>query len=536
MMVQDVSCSISRGRACAAVALLALLGAAPAGAQPQRFEATPSGDVHYERGARALRQGDVATAIEYLARAAEASPGDASVLATYAQALIAAGREDEAAAILDRVAGGQSRVGDDLALGVVRYQLRQYDAAAEHLRRAVAQDPGNAAAHLYLASALLERGAHDEAEAHLGEARRLDPDLGADVEFRLGRIELARGNRSAAQAHFEEVQRLAPGTSLARAAQQMIGRRGERSWSFYATFGGAYDSNVNLAGVDEVLSTDREDDWRAFTEVGADWEVYDSDRLTWKVGGTAYINRHEDERDFDLLTGRAWTVAALNLTEQLTLDGRYTYEQIWTNFRNFRRTHAGEPSLRWRPRDDLQTRLFFRYEDRSFERETNAFPLFALPDEFVTGVPADPLDRDGQLYGPGVEQYWFFPDVTGWGRGFLRLGYRHRIEQTEGTESDSRAHIANVLLGFPLPWQVFFLAEGEYEWRNHSHVSTLGLIGRDEFGYRQDEIRQARALLRRPISEHVSAELGYRWMKWGSNVDFYEFSRHIVHFLVTYSY
>jgi Flp pilus assembly protein TadD len=524
-------------RALLAASCVATLSApGPAAAEQPTFQATPSGDVHYERGARALRQGDTATAIEQLARAAEASPGDASILATYAQALIAAGREDEAAAVLERVSGGRSQVGDDLALGIVRYQLHQYERAAEHLRRAVQADPGNPAANLYLASALIEIGAVDEAEKRLLDARRLDPDLGADVEFRLGRIELARGNRASARAHFEEVQRLAPGTSLARAAQRMVGRGEKRSWSFYATFGGAYDSNVNLAGVDETLSTDREDDWRAFTEIGADWEVVDTDLFSWRVGATAYINRHEDERDFDLLTGRAWTVAALDATEHVTLDARYTYEHIWTNFRAFRRTHAVEPSLRWRPRDDLQTRLLFRYENRSFLRETREFPLFAVPDDFVEGFSTDPLDRDGQVYGPGVEQYWFFPDWTGWGRGFLRLGYRHRTEQTEGTESDSNGHVANVMLGFPLPWKLFFLAEGEYEWRNHSHQSVLGLISRDEFGYRQDEIRQVRALLRRPITDHVDTELGYRWMKWGSNVDFYEFSRHIVHFLVTYRY
>ena len=508
--------------------------AAPAPAQMQELKPSKAADAYYERGARALRRGDLPAAVELLAVATRMAPDDPTILSAYAQALISADREKEAAQIL-RGARGTRDVNEDLALGVVRYALKDWEAAAGHLRRAVERSPENGAARLFLASALIETGALDEARGHLEEARRLDPWLAADVEFRLGRIALARGDKASAEEHFREAERLAPRSTLGHLARRAAGAPSRR-WSAYTTAGVAYDSNVNLAGADDILSAGTEDDVRGFFELGSDYDLYKSDRFDLRVGATAYLSRHVEERAFDLLTTRAWTVAALRLREDLTLDARYTFEYIWTDFDKFRRTHAVEPSLRWRARQDLLTRVLFRYEDRDFFTSRGMFPTFALPAPFDTTTGPDPLNRDGQLRIPGIEQYWFPPDFTGWGRGFLRASYRYRDESTQGTESDASGHIANLMFGQPLPWQLFLLLEGEYERRDFSNVSVIGLLSRDTFRDRRDEIWTAQALLRRPISEHVTAELGYRFNDWSSNVDFYAFARHIVHFLVTYRY
>ena len=515
-------------------AALLLAWPAPAPAQMQELKPTTAADAYFERGERALRRGDLPGAIEFLAVAARMAPDDPKILSAYAQALIQAGRQKEAAQIL-RGARGTRSVNEDLALGVVQYALKDWSAAADHLRRAVERSPDNGAAHLFLASALIETGALDEAHSHLEKARSLDPWLAADVELRLGRIALARNDKATAEEHFREAERLTPRSTLGEIARKSAGAPSRR-WNAYTTAGVAWDSNVNLAGEDELLSASGEDDVRGFFELGADYDLYRSDLFNLRAGATAFISRHVEERDFDLLTTQAWTVAALRLREDLTLDARYTFEYIWVDFGQFRLTHAVEPSLRWRPRPDLLTRVLFRYEDRDFFTTQGMFPTFALPPPFDKTTGNDPLNRDGQLRIPGIEQYWFFPDLTGWGRGFLRAGYRYREETTTGTESDSTGHVANLMLGQPLPWQLYGLLEGEYERRNFSNVSVIGLLSRDTFSDRQDDIWTAQALLRRPITEHLTAELGYRFTKWGSNVDFYEFTRHIVHFLVTYRY
>lgn len=503
----------------------------------EAVQPTSAADAYYERGARALRQGDTEKAIQELAIAARLAPDDPSILSAYAQALVQAGRQDEAVQILQRARGTRS-VDEDLALGVVSFELKRWDEAAAHLRRAVQREPDNGAAHLFLASALIETGAYEEAIAELEKARAADEWLAAEVESRLGRIELERGNKASAEEHFRAAERLAPATLLGELARQTVGRPEPRRWSAYGTVGMAYDTNVNLGGDDVVLSPDGENDWRVFAEAGIDYDLVVSDRFNLRVGTVSFISRHTDRdlREFDLLTTRAFGVAAFKLTESLTADARYTFEYIWNDFDDFRRTHLVEPSLRWRPRQDLLSRAFYRYESRDFFTSLDAFPTFALPPPFDKTKPLQPYDRDGYLQFFGVEQYWFPPDWTGWGRGFVRVGYRHRQERTDGSDNDANGHIFSALVGAPLPWQLYLLLDVEYERRNYEEPTSIGLLFQGQENRRKDRIWRTRVTLRRPITDHLTAEVGYLYNGWDSNADFFAFDRHIVQFLVTYRY
>jgi tetratricopeptide (TPR) repeat protein len=530
-------------RGAAATALfvsLVCVGSSPARAQDlESVKPTSSADAVYERGARALRQGRNDEAIEHLSTAARLAPDDPRVLSAYAQALIGAGRQDEAVQIL-RQARGTRTVDEDLALGVVNYELERWDDAAANLRRAVQRDPSNGAAHLFLASALIELKQYDEAMSELDAARDRDEWLAAEVETRKGRIEMERGNRNAAEAHFREAERLAPATLLGALARRTVGRPEPRDWSVFFTVGAAYDTNVNLAGEDPVSGDDNAD-YRLFAEIGADWDIVKGDKFNLRIGGNAFISRHGDERDFDLLQTRAFAIAAYELPANLTGDLRYTYEYIWTDpaaLKDFRRTHLVEPSLRWRPRQDLQSRVFYRYEKRAFFPTRGPFPARFLPPPFDTNSSRrlDPLDRDGDVQNVGLEQYWFTPDYTGWGRGFLRGGFRWRKESTQGGDFDSRGPVANFLFGQPLPFDFYLIGEAEYDRRDYAQVSSVGLLLEAQRERRQDDIWSGRVVLRRPLTSRMTGEISYRYMHWGSNVDFYRFTRHIVNALVTYRY
>jgi tetratricopeptide (TPR) repeat protein len=521
------------------VVALALLTASGAGAQ-DGDGLSASAEASYERGTRALRKGDIPAALEYLAVAQREAPLDASVISAYAQALVAAGRNAEAEKLLDELAA-RGDTSSDLAVGMVRYQLGDYDQAAVALRRAVKSDPSNARAHLFLGAALIGAGQLDEVEPQLAEAQRLDSGLAAEVAFRRGDLALARGDRAAASAAYAEAERLAPNSSLARAARSQMGEDApDRPWSVYISTGGGYDSNVNLSGQDAEISVSGEDAWFWIYEVGGHYDAIDTDRWGLRLGGNFFgrLNGNPEVHDLNLGIVRGYAVGSMKASRNVLLDARYTYERSWTgiDYRDFRQVHAVEPSVRWRPREDLLTRVLFRAEFREYFPETPFVSKSAYPAPFDRELSNDPLDRDGKLWVPGIEQYWFMPDFSGWGRGFVRLSYRYRKEDTDGEEFDSTGSIPNLMLGLPLPWRVFLLGEGEYEWRNGDNPSVFGLISRDEFGDRRDRIWRARALLRRPITDHLTGEIGYRWTNWDSNVEFYSFDRHIGYFLVTYSY
>jgi tetratricopeptide (TPR) repeat protein len=526
-----------------AVLVLAVgIVAVPAGAQQAGLDTvkpTSAADAYYERGARALRQGRNEEALQHLAQAARLAPDDPAILSAYAKALIDAGRQDDAVAILKQARGTRT-VDEDLALGVVNLELKQYQEAEGHLQKAVERDPSNGASHLFLATALIELGKLDEAEAELSEAVRRDQWLASRVEFARGRIAMERGERLTAEEHFRRAEQLEPDTMLGALARQATGRPEPRPWSLFASIGMAYDSNANIAGEDLRFSRDRDEDYRIVLEVGADWDVIRGDKFNLRVGANAFTSRHGDNRNFDLLNVRAFGIAAYELTSQLTVDARYTFEYVWTDpwsgIDGFRRTHLVEPSLRWRPRQDLQTRALWRWEGRNFLRHRDRIPLAVYPFPFQNERRTDPLDRDGDIQIVGLEQYWFMPDYTGWGRGFIRGSFRWRSETTDGGDFDTHGPVANVLIGQPLPWKAYLLLEGEYDRRDYTEVSSIGLITELQTDQRVDDIWRARVLLRRPITDRITGEVSYRYNNWGSNVDFYQFDRHIVDFLVTYTY
>ncbi|MBW2374271.1 MAG: tetratricopeptide repeat protein, partial [Deltaproteobacteria bacterium] len=484
--------------------------AVPASAQQagmDNVKPTSPADAYYERGARALRLGRTEEALQNLAAAARLAPDDPAILSAYAKALIDAGRQDDALTILKQARGTRS-VDEDLALGVVSLELKQWDAAEGHLRKAVERDPSNGASQIFLATALIEQGKLDEAEPVLTEAVNRDPWLASRVEFARGRIAMERGQRATAEEHFRRAKQLEPDTMLGAMAGQTLGRPEPRSWSFFASAGMAFDSNANIAGEDDRFSRDRDSDYRIVAEVGADWDVIRGDKFNLRLGANAFTSRHGDNRDFDLLTTRAFGIAAYELTSQLTADARYTFEYVWTDpagIKEFRRTHLVEPSLRWRPRQDLLTRALYRWEGRHFLRDRNDIPLRVFPFPFQNERRTDPLDRDGDIQIVGLEQYWFMPDYTGWGRGFIRGSFRWRSESTDGGDFDTHGPVANVLIGQPLPWQVYLLLEGEYDDRTYTEVSSIGLLTELQTDRRKDEIWRARVLLRRPITDSVTA-------------------------------
>ncbi len=507
------------------VALACLLGLlsipveAPAGESPESKAAAA-----YDRGARALRQGDSAAAAEHLERALEFAPSDTQSLALYSRALLEQGRTEEAIANLEKLRAIDPDATDvHFLLAMAHFRLGQWEAARDQLLEARERQPNEGRVHLLLGRAYQELGDNESAERALVEAARIDPALLGPVAYRRGLLALEQQKLVEAREFFEEVNEKMPNSTLARSAEAYIkylesgaGRR----WNAWVTLGAAHDTNVNLVGQGAfTASTTRERDQLGILDFGMSARLWNKGKFGLRGGFDGGLTYHTDQTDFDVDRSRGWLVGTVQFTERVAADLRYEIEGVWTDFASFRRNNVIEPALRIAPASGFLTRIFWRYDDRSFYQR----------------VTDNRLDRDGNVSTLGIDEFFPFPEILDpfdWGQGFVRLGYRHRTESTSGSDFDSQGHAPVVTLGVPMPEEVMLLLDGSWEWRRYKEPSVFELTG----GKRRDRIFQTRVALRRPIGDWVTMEASWRRVRWYSNVDLFDFRRHIVSLLATLRY
>lgn len=115
-----------------------------------------------------------------------------------------AGLLGEAEARYRRVLARQPRQADALHyLGLIAYQARRYDVAADLIGQSVGAAPGNAPAHVNLGNALVMQRRPREAEAAFRKALSLDPRE-ADAAFNLGNLLRGEQQLAAAEAAYAE--------------------------------------------------------------------------------------------------------------------------------------------------------------------------------------------------------------------------------------------------------------------------------------------------------------------------------------------
>lgn len=519
------------GRPCwlapASVLLLtAVLGFPSANVAAQRdYQA----DLHYERGAHALRTGDPEAAVEDLARAVELVPGDPDALGLYARALLLVERADEAAEVLEDLRQLEPSAPDlDLMLGLARSRLGQWEAARDHLEAARQREPTNSRIHLFLGIAYQELGQDEAAERELGEAFELDPALELPRAYRLALLALREDRTDEARRLFEEVLTRLPGSPLANSAATylILMDEGEaRRWQAWASAGAGHDTNVNLFGdLGGPSAISRESDYFASIDAGIEGVVWERDRMRLQLGYRGDLIAHRHESDLDIEASDGWAIFSYDLTDRFSLDLRSDLSYVWVDWESFRRSIAVEPALRFFARDDLYTRVFYRYAERGFFTEPTGID--------GTELTGQSLDRDGKVQLTGIDQYWIPPDFRGWGRGYLRAGLRYRSEDVDGKEYDSHGPIAVLTLGLALPYESFLTLDGWYEQRNFDQPSQF----EPAKGDRDDNISRIRILLRRQLTRRVHVTASWLYTHWSSNVGLYDFDRSVTDLRLTYRY
>jgi tetratricopeptide (TPR) repeat protein len=473
-------------------------------------------DRRVEQASADLRAGEIETALTQLAELVKQAPDESRALSLYAQALLVAGRFQEAADSLDRLRRldpGAERL--DYFRGLAAYRLQDWPRAQLLLEKAVAREPESGVLHLLYGVALQQQDNLDAGEAELARALALDPSLAGQVAYRRGVADVRRGALGNAARHFGDVGPSQPGTALARSADAFEdwigGSSSGRAFSGFATLGTGYDSNVNLAADDDSpRGVGRADAALGIAEAGLNYRVLDTQRFDLDLGARGGFRFNFGESDFDLAQTRSSLGASYQALPWLRANLGYTFEYLAANYETFRLTHLLEPSLRIAPFDKHPTRVFFRFEPRDYDDEP--------------GAGFESLDRDGTVYRAGFEQTVSIPDLFGFGPSFVRAGYQARIERTQGDDFDSLGHQPSLTLGVALPLGVLALIDARNEWRDYQHPS-----GQSD---RHDRITEVGAGLSKAFGRHVSLDLLYRFADRGSDstdlsIPSPEYERHI---------
>jgi tetratricopeptide (TPR) repeat protein len=208
-----------------------LLRGRPAAARDAFARALPlpgaAAAAHFGLGRIALAAGDAAAAASHFEAALAAQPAAAAVRPPLATAYRKLGQLEKARAalagygaagagrvrfpdpLMEEVARGSAGTRQHVALGTAALREGRYAVAAEELKKALAADPGDAAAWANLGLALEKQGDRAAAEESYGKAIALDPG-NARAQYNLGTLLAARGERKEGIEHLEAAVRLAP--------------------------------------------------------------------------------------------------------------------------------------------------------------------------------------------------------------------------------------------------------------------------------------------------------------------------------------
>ena len=512
-----------RGVAGLAVALGIGIGVGIAFTPEARAQDSPwlfgAADAQYERAAHLLREGQIEEALSEIEEARSIAPESPRILRLYARVLVLTGQPDRAAAVLEQL-GEVAPPGTnyDYSIAVETYRAGDWERARERLLAVASDAPEPGLVYLYLGATEQELGDLDAAEQALARALAIDPSLAGSVAYRRGILALQRADYDDAMLQFEIVLEQLPDTPVANSAREyldQLARLTPRPWDLFVRAGMGYDSNINLANTDDSFVSSGKKGWRALTSAGGSYQFGD-ERLGLQLGQTVYGHFYTNGSSFDQQATLTWAWANAAVTDTVEVDVRYGFEFAWADWRRYRSSNNVEPGLTWAITPALAARASFRFEDRTY---------------YLT--PATPgFNRDGHVEYIGTDLFYALPSPNPIAENWLRLGYRHRREDTTGDQFNSKGNQPLLTLAMGLPWQIQSIIDARVEWRDYEAISPF----QPTAGRRKDRIATVRAGLERLIGPQTSLEVAYRFTDRDSNVNFFVYERHEVSFLATYRY
>lgn len=474
---------------------------------------------------------------EALARlevALAAHPDDPDLEWAFAQTLSRGGQAERAAERMARFAARWPERREDvhLQLGRMLFDAGRNEEARERLSFAVRRSPRSGTARFYHALALRELGRRQEARAELIRSGALAPSLKADATLLLSIDAFAAGKEEEGVRFAQDVIRFDPTSDAAARARMLLREKDlaatQRSWRADGYVGFEYDDNVTLTqDRDNAAASDR-DDFKGVWGVGLAWRHALTNDVQAIAGYRLDQSMHDDLSDFDYLNNAIHVGGLVKVHPRVALrldligwNARLDGEQyLWAG--------TARPSVLWvLPENAGLLRLFANVELRAFEQK----PF------------DDALEQDGWTFGGGAEWNVELPGIDG--TTSLSAAYHETKTDAGSTPSnvgdfdgdyDLRRLRIHHRMRVPLPLEFELGSDVSYSrgWYSNDNfaafLSDFFLLPVSEIDgrKRRDHEVSGRVFLARPLHRFVRVEVEYKPSRRYSNIDIFDYERHVV--------
>ena len=479
-------------------------------------------DFDLAKGLYLYNQGRYAEAERYLRDAFNAKPGDQTTgyylgltslrLQRYREA------EERFREVLRRHPdNARARMG----LGMALYHQDRFQEASTELATAERTLKDDPLLYYYAGLAAADQKAYDQASDKFLRAGKLDPELASDPHYQRGVTLHAQRQYQESSAEFRSAIEGGTAAQPTRPAAAPTSQAPLKRWSANYGLSLQYDSNVVLLPGGSTLPNgiSHKDDFVTALSGYAEYRFLQTDLWTIGAGGGLFTNVHarlSDWNVFDL----APTLYVERRLGSARLRLQYTLDYVTVGGDAYLLSNAIQPTLTIPESDRTYTQAFFRYQRKDFKT--------FLDDEL--GVPVNQT-RDANNYMLGAMQYWRLPDD----RGYLRGGYTFDTDQTGGGDtaqtgvptSGDWAYMGH-RLSAGIAYQPFAATTLQfaldYYRQNYSNANSFS----PQLVERKDNVYLLTGTAVRDINSWLWLAFQYSYTKDSSNVDVFDYTRHVI--------
>jgi len=515
--------------ACGGLALVLAMGALHLAAAAET-NGVGEYDFHLAKGLLLYSHGRYGEAERYLRDALAAKPGDPTAGYYLGLSLLRSQRyaaaEEQFREVL-RLHPDEARA--RMGLGMALYHQERYSNASAQLTAAEQAITDEALLYYYAGLAAAAQQSYDQAASHFLRAGTLDAELAKDPHYQRAAALLSQGHAQQATDEFKaaiEGDRPAP-SRPARPALEPPASSPSKRWSANFAVSTQYDSNVVLlpSGTSPPggsTGISRKDDFVTVLTGGGEYRFLQNDTWTVGAGGGLYQSLHARLSDFNV-TDFAPTLYVQRRLGAAQLRLQYILDYVTVGGDAYLLSNAFQPTLTVPQSERTFTQAFVRYQYKDFK---------TFRDDQL-GVKINQT-RDGANWMVGAMQYWRFADD----RGHIRVGYTFDKDATGGgdpaqaipgrpTNADwsYTGHRLSTGVAYrPLDATTAQLAVDYYR-QNYSNPNSFSFSGTT---VRKDNVYLLTGTLVRDLRSWLWLAFQYSFTRDQSNVDAFDYSRHIV--------